>query len=660
MVKPDRLLLCDCEGSMKIEGDSAQNAAGAASVKLCSNLCTDQLDIAAGALGQEGTTCIACGQQAQLFEDLLAEIEGPGRLITADIRDRAGWTADKNAHAKQAALLAEAMLNRPSTPLRDIVSSGVCLIAGNSETVIPVAEQLCETLSVTCLLTDMPDDLAANDRYDIAVGKISRASGAFAGFEITVDGFAALNPAGRGAGTFGKPVNGAKSQCDVIFDLSGGDPFFLAHEKRDGYVYVEPNDGIGIQKGALAMSSLVGEFDKPLYIRFDAQICAHSRASQDGCNKCLNVCPTGAIIPDGDTVLIDPDICAGCGACASVCPSGAASYDDPPVEFLFSRLRTLANAYRDAGGRNPSALFHDSRYGAELIQLSARFGKGLPADVIPISVTNVESVGHAEMLAALGVGFCEASVLNSPKTDKDVIEAELALANAILSGSENRINRLSLLDVADPDQLENCLYDGSRNPIDWEPVLPLGNRRDVTRLAAANLVGGQPVVELPSGAPYGAIEIDTDACTMCLACVSLCPVGALTDNPDKPQVGFQEAACLQCGICKSTCPENAITLKPQLNLANEALSTVTLNEEEPFDCISCGKPFGVKSTIDRIVDQLKDKHSMFTNSDNFKLIQMCDDCRVNAQYHQDDSPFKSADRPQVRTTQDYLDERKKH
>jgi hypothetical protein len=38
---------------------------------------------------------------------------------------------------------------------------------------------------------------------------------------------------------------------------------------------------------------------------------------------------------------------------------------------------------------------------------------------------------------------------------------------------------------------------------------------------------------------------------------------------------------------------------------------------------------------------------------------MCDDCRVNAQYHQENSPFFGGDRPKVRTTQDYLDERKK-
>jgi hypothetical protein len=98
---------------------------------------------------------------------------------------------------------------------------------------------------------------------------------------------------------------------------------------------------------------------------------------------------------------------------------------------------------------------------------------------------------------------------------------------------------------------------------------------------------------------------------------------------------------------------------PQLNLANEALSHQILHEEEPFECIECGKPFGVKSTIEKIVEKLEGKHWMFQSSDNTKLIRMCDNCRVSAQYHQENSPFKAADRPRVRTTQDYLDERKK-
>jgi DNA-directed RNA polymerase subunit RPC12/RpoP len=81
--------------------------------------------------------------------------------------------------------------------------------------------------------------------------------------------------------------------------------------------------------------------------------------------------------------------------------------------------------------------------------------------------------------------------------------------------------------------------------------------------------------------------------------------------------------------------------------------------EEPYHCIECGKPFGVKSTIERIVAKLEGQHAMFTSSDNARLIRMCDDCRVRAQYHDDAAPFRFGERPRVRTTDDYLDERKK-
>ena len=55
----------------------------------------------------------------------------------------------------------------------------------------------------------------------------------------------------------------------------------------------------------------------------------------------------------------------------------------------------------------------------------------------------------------------------------------------------------------------------------------------------------------------GAIAIDTEGCTLCLACVGACPTGALQDNPDMPQLRFQEDACIQCGLCRNTCPSRA-------------------------------------------------------------------------------------------------------
>ncbi len=71
---------------------------------------------------------------------------------------------------------------------------------------------------------------------------------------------------------------------------------------------------------------------------------------------------------------------------------------------LFRRIQTLARAYLEAGGSNPRLLVHDA-HGAEMIRLAARYGRGLPADVIPLEVEALAGFGHAEMLAALAHGF---------------------------------------------------------------------------------------------------------------------------------------------------------------------------------------------------------------------------------------------------------------
>ena len=653
MPKIDRLLLCSCEDTMSFDAASAAAALGGAEVKEARHLCTGDLDIAAASLETDGTTLVACGQMARFFEEVAEELGASARLVTTDIRDSAGWTADGTAHPKQAALLAEALLPVPETPVKDVVSEGTCLIIGVGDAALDAARALSDTLAVTCLLAEAPEDPTPDGAFDLALGALKSATGALGNFEITVDGYRQLEPGGRGAGRFADPVADARSTCDIILDLRGGAPLFPADHKREGYLRADPRDPRATERAIAEARGLQGVFEKPLYIRFVETLCAHSRAQKQGCDRCLTVCPTGAITPAGDTVAIDPDICAGCGACAAVCPSGAASYDDPPVGTLFLRLRTLASTFRKAGGTAPRVLFHDADWGREMIALSARFGRGLPADVIPVAVSSTEGVGHAELLAALGAGFATASILATPRSDREVIERELSLAAAIADEG-----KLALLDASDPEALEAALYDATVPAPLADPILPQGGRRDVTRVAATALNGPDAVLPLPDGAPYGAVTIDTQACTLCLACVSLCPVGALGENPDKPQVRFQEAACLQCGLCAGTCPESAITLTPQLNLAKEALTHQVLNEEEPFECIECGTPFGVRSTIMKVVEKLEDKHWMFQGSDNVKLIQMCENCRINAQYHQENSPFRSADRPQPRTTDDYLKDRK--
>ncbi|MEL6774782.1 MAG: (4Fe-4S)-binding protein, partial [Pseudomonadota bacterium] len=88
--------------------------------------------------------------------------------------------------------------------------------------------------------------------------------------------------------------------------------------------------------------------------------------------------------------------------------------------------------------------------------------------------------------------------------------------------------------------------------------------------------------------------------------------------------------------------------------SDDVLRPRVLKAEEPFACIECGALFGVKSTVEKIVAKLEGNHALFTNSDNVRLIQMCDDCRVKVQFKSTDNPFAGGQRPLPRTTDDYL------
>ncbi|AUH65629.1 4Fe-4S binding protein [Paracoccus zhejiangensis] len=638
-----RILVCDCLHSQNLDPERLQAALGQPVSRPYTELCLRQGDAAATAMA-EGDVLIACGQEARRFA-AIAEGLGVAPPLCVDIRDRAGWTDDADATPKQAALLAEALLPQPETPTRDVVSAGTCLVIGDAEVALPAARELAGEMAVTVLLPRPElDEPPVEGDLRIIAGRLTRAIGTLGRFHLQLDALQLLQPGGRGAAGFTAPRDGAQSDCDVILDLSGGTPLFPAPGKRDGYLRADPGSPVAVAEAVAKAARHVGTFEKPLHIRLEQGLCAHSRAGQPACNRCLDICPTGALTPAGETVAVDPLVCAGCGGCASVCPSGAISFEDPPRDHLLRRIRVLADTYTRAGGTAPRLLVHDA-HGAEMIRLAARFGRGLPANVIPLLVEALPSFGHAEMLAALVSGFGQVTILPGPRTEREVLDGQIELAR--LMGAEGR---LDLIEPAEPDALSDALY-GHLAPEPVAVALPMGSRRQVARLAAKALGVTEPVA-LPKGAPYGAVLVDNEACTLCLSCVSLCPSGALMDNPDKPQLRFQEDACLQCGLCANLCPEDAIRLEPRFDPSDAALSSVILHEEEPFACIECGKPFGVASTVRRVVEKLEGRHPMFAGSAQTRLIEMCEDCRIQAQFNRDD-PMAFGGPRQPRTTEDY-------
>jgi ferredoxin len=657
------LLVCSCEDTMPLDTDAL--ARGCAGVKIVSGrqLCRAELDrfraLAASAL----PITVACTQEAPLFREVAAE--SSGELNFVNLRESAGWSSEAaKAGPKMAALAAAAAMPMPEISFVQLESRGVILVYGRDERAIEAANQLKDHLDVTVLVTQ-PDDLTPPRVSDFPVvkGTIRTAKGHLGAFEIVVDDYAVPLPSSRGALVFGEVRNGAVSRCDILLDLSSDPPLFPAAELRDGYLRADPRDRAAVLASVLRARDLVGRFDKPRYVTFAAELCAHSRSNIVGCRRCLDLCPTGAIAPAGDYVVIDEKICAGCGQCAAACPTGAASYGLPPAEALMRKLRTMLMVYRETGGEAPIVLFHDEDHGGALIDALARHGDGLPANVLPCAVNEVTQVGLEAIAAAFAYGSTAVRVIlrGRPRHDVLGLHDTIALGSTILAGLGFSGKPLALIETDDPFALGEALRAIEPGNTASPPAsfLPAGGKRDVLRFALRELHHAAPaptyIVALPAGAPFGAVEIDVAGCTLCLSCVSACPTGALSDDPDRPLLRFAEAACVQCGLCKAICPEKVVSLVPRLAFDP---ATCVLKEEEPYPCIRCGKPFGVRSTIERVLAKLEGAHWMYQQSSpRLELIKMCDDCRVAIVAEADFDPHAAPARPRPRTTDDYLRER---
>jgi ferredoxin len=664
---PKTILICSCEDTMPLDAGTVRRGCRKSEIAEFHQLCRAELEGFRSAVKAGGSLLVGCTQEAALFADEAGEQRADINCV--NLRETAGWSTEAaGAGPKMAALLAAASEPTPAHQFVALKSEGVILVYGRDETAMEAGRLLADHLDVTVMIS-RPGQIAppATTSFPIVKGTIRNAKGHLGAFELAIDDYAVPRPSSRDALAFEAPRNGLTSRCDLVLDLSGAPPLFPAHDLRDGYLRADPRDPAAMLRAVLKARDLVGGFDKPKYIAFAPDLCAHSRSKRTGCHRCLDLCPTGAITPDGDHVRINAEVCAGCGQCAAACPTGAASYALPPADTLLHKLRAMLLTYREAGGSKAIVLLHDNQHGRGLIDALARHGNGLPANVLPLAVNEVTQVGLEAIVASFAHGAAGVRFLLRAKPLHDLtgLVQTLAMADAILSGLGFSGHSVLTIETDDPDVLGEML-----RPI--EPLLAaehpatfrtVGTRRDLLRLALQELHRVAPaptdVIALPAGAPLGAVAVNVEGCTLCLSCVSACPTGALRDDPERPALKFVEDACVQCGLCQSTCPEKVITLKPQIDFHAARAPAQVIKEEEPALCIRCNKPFGVKSTIDKIAAKLEGQHWMYPAGDKrLVAVRMCADCRVITMSEQQFDPFAGVpERTPPRTTEDYLRER---
>jgi ferredoxin len=664
-------IVCTCEDTMPLDMGGLQRACKGTTVKAARHLCRSQLDLFRGQAARSGRLTVACTQEQPLFSEI-AEDEGlPAALAFVNIRETAGWSQEaKEATPKIAALLA--LADHAPAPSRFVTleSEGVTLVLGRDEVAIEAGQALADTLDITVLLTGAQEVAPPRTtRFPVRRGRVRQAKGHLGKFELTIAGFAEPAASSRGVLAFGPQRDGLNSKADIVIDLTGGPALFTADDLREGYLRADPADPSAVARVVAKAATLVGTFDKPRFIDFKADLCAHSRSRITGCTRCLDLCPAGAISSAHDHVEIDPYICGGCGQCSAACPTGAASYDFPSAERLVGQVRTLLATYRASGGEAAALLIHDGDHGTALIDAAARFGAGLPANVLPLRVNEVTEVGLETLAAAFAYGAAHVRLLlrARPRHDPRGLHETIGLAGPILAALGYGDGAVESIETDDPDLMLAALGGLPPAITASRPAsfVPSGGKREILKLALRELhrVAPTPVdgVALPERAPFGRVKVDTAGCTLCLSCVSACPTSALSAGDDRPLLRFDEGLCVQCGLCRATCPEKVMTLEPRIDFAAFTGGPAMIKEEEPFCCTSCGKAFGVKSTIDKIIARLEGKHWMYAgaNARRLDLIGMCEDCRVTSVTNDALDPYAGAARPAARTSEDYFAERER-
>lgn len=441
-----------------------------------------------------------------------------------------------------------------------------------------------------------------------------------------------------------------EAQFDLVLDL-GAAAQIDWHAPPQGYFHVPgglAGNAAGLQT-VLRLREMVGEFEKPKFFDYRQKLCAHSRNEQVGCNACVEVCSAHAIRSDKERqrIVVNPNLCVGCGACTSVCPTGALAYSYPRAPEQGLKLRTLLSTYLQAGGREPALLLHSEEGGRALVEQlgrQAQLGKaqGVPAHVVPVGLFHAASTGIDLWLSAVSFGATQVAVLftgDEAPQYREAIGRQMEIAQAILRGLGYAGTHFAAVDAATPEALDGALQAlrGTRQQLPAAPArYAVGaDKRSTLEMALDHLMASAPALKqqpdpapiaLPAGAPLGAIAVDKDKCTLCLACVSACPASALQDNANAPQLRFIEKNCVQCGLCATTCPEDAISLVPRLLPAPERAQAVLLNEARPWSCIRCGKPFGTQKAIEAMLGKLAG-HAMF-QGEALERLKMCGDCRV--------------------------------
>jgi len=498
-------------------------------------------------------------------------------------------------------------------------SRGTVLVTGKADRALGVLGGLSAPLRVVAFVPGAPDDAAVGPNLRVVAAPITSLSGHLGYFSATS---VPVNGEPVDAGRFGWNED---RRFDLVLDLN--EPPLLAHEVRP-LGYYAPRDEAELRVALESIRAQPGASHKPRYFGYEPERCTHGASSVTGCTRCLDACPAGAIVSAGAKVKFDPFLCQGCGTCTAVCPDGAVRYAYPPAATTLEMVRVMLEAWRVTGAAAPRLVV----ISAEGAPSSATQSLLDAPDALSHSVHALASFGIEAWFATLAWGATQVVLVagaHTPQASLHALRDEIAMAHAVLAELGEPLSRIVLIEGA-----YTLLPAPAASIGTVVGTLTLESKRStlfaaLDHLAQSKTPSNVPV-RLPKRSSIGAVVVSKERCTLCFACVNLCPTYALSNGGDAlPELRFTESRCVQCGLCERGCPEQAVQLIPQITLARTAREELkVLFTDEPFKCIRCGTPFISQRTLMRSMELVKE-HPLI-QQEGIERLKLCMPCRADA------------------------------
>lgn len=430
------------------------------------------------------------------------------------------------------------------------------------------------------------------------------------------------------------PVSGLHTGCHVV---DAGAPF-------------------DVEAIAYRVTSLVGTFTRPSYVGYNEKICAGGTAEIDGCGICVEECPYDALSKEKSRIRLDEAACEGCGGCVSACPTSALSFRAPSAEQISAQLKALLSPL--AGEGAPAVVFHCGEKGVEALRLAGENRWPLGKNLLPVEVPCLRYVSEGLMLHAFELGASGVALFgcaDCPNGERPLVEARLAFCREVLDGFGLGAERLGRVSV---ESAPGAYYSASAigdlgafleklTPLSRPPSAPEseksavppqpGNRQLVVGavqyfLASSEKAPGR--IGAGGALPFAEVQV-AKGCTLCGACVFVCPTHALKMNEPDPGgdeakvLQFQHSDCVACGMCEISCPEDVVKLERGLLIQSASFTHQELVRDEMVKCISCGTEFINKSALDAILGKLLGLAELGDTFDGKRkeLLRMCPNCR---------------------------------